>query len=128
MENVFTLALAEITTIWGILLYWVPLLMCAVGYLFRTVSDVSSDVKNRERLEQAGKSADYYPTVRIGTLIGRGLVSIIPVANLLAAIFDVSPEIFGNFFKTLGKIFNQPLVPGRKVEPKRQAGPANCNE
>jgi hypothetical protein len=119
MENVFVIVYSELTTLWGIALYWAPLIMCSVGYLLRAISDVHKDVVARSApINEFGLS--YEPSITVGTLIGRGLVSIIPVANLLAAIFDVAPEVFGNFFKTLGKIFNQPLVAKRPISPAVQ--------
>jgi len=100
---------------WGnpwiaLLLYWFPLAICTVGYIVRTWRNVRKDLRNRVT------KANYYPTDTIGTLIGRGLVTIIPIANLCAAAFDLAPEGLGNFIKGLGKIFDQPLVPVKKAQ------------
>lgn len=92
----------------GIILYWLPVLICAFGYTIRTAKNFMKDKAARE------KDSYYYPTDTIGTLIGRAFVSIIPVANLWAALFDISPQFFGNFFRWIGKVFNQPLVPCKK--------------
>ena len=90
-------------------LYWLPLGICCVGYIIRTWRNVRKDLKSRD----AGGA--YYPTDTVGTLIGRGIVSVIPIANLCAAAFDLAPEMLGRFIERLGKIFDQPLVPKRRA-------------
>ena len=103
----------------GICLYWIPASLCAYGYSVRTWVNYRNDVKRRreddERLKTDPKYwSTYTPTDTIGTLIGRALVVVVPVANIWAAAFDVAPDIFSTFFKWVGKVFNQPLVPARK--------------
>jgi hypothetical protein len=93
----------------GILLYWVPFSLCVFGYTVRTHLNVQKDLAAR-----AAKPDNYYPTDTVGTLIGRGVVTVIPVANLWAALFDVAPKLFCRLFNWFDKAFNQPLVPRRK--------------
>jgi hypothetical protein len=50
----------------------------------------------------------------VGSILGYALLTIIPVANLFAAIFDVAPKVFSSAIKYLEKVFNQPLVPKRE--------------
>lgn len=99
----------------GILLYWVPFGFCAVFYTVRTVAGYMADKTKRAKAELAKEAGNngpyYYPSETIGRILGRALVSVIPVANLWAALFDLSPKVFGRFFAVLGKVFNQPLVP-----------------
>jgi hypothetical protein len=89
--------------------YWVPFIFCSFGYIVRTCRNYKND-----RQERLLRGNSYSPTDTIGTLIGRGLITIIPLANVCAALFDLSPEIFGKFFKWLSRVFNQPLVPRLK--------------
>ena len=104
--------IAEFLTdpIWGSLFYVLPFTICAYGYTARTWNNYRKDVLNRDDPERT----IYYPTDTIGSVLGRALVSIIPLANLWAAAFDIGPEVFGDFFRWLGKLFDQPLVPKRK--------------
>ena len=92
----------------GFALYWLPLVFCSVGYFVRTWKNYANDRRRRDELGR-----EYYPIETIGRLLGRGLVSIVPVANMLAAVFDLAPEVFSQFFRWIGKAFNQPLVPER---------------
>jgi hypothetical protein len=110
----------------GILLYWTPLSLCVVGYTWRTIVNINRDIKERNTtalavkenlairagsLKAPLKSELYFPTDTLGDLIGRALVTVIPVANLWAAIFDVAPKMFGKVFHWIGEVFDQPLVP-----------------
>lgn len=88
------------------LLYWLPVAFCTLGYIARTARNFAHDRKQR-----ITPNAFYRPTDTVGSLIGRAMVSILPVGNLLAAIFDLSPEVFGKFFDLLRRVFDQPLVP-----------------
>lgn len=126
----------------GMLLYWLPLSICVVGYTLRTAENYQKDYIEREKyrnylkrlkeLEGDEEATDrfkrsclsdsethtrhYSPTDKIGTLIGRALVSIIPFANLWAGAFDVSPRLFRRLIERIEKIFDTPLVPRIKEE------------
>jgi len=124
----------------GMLLYWLPLSICVVGYTLRTAENYQKDlierdkvrnlIKKRKELDgnpeelerfnrnrDTDKYASYYsPTDKIGTLIGRALVSVIPVANLWAGMFDVAPRLFHRLIERIEKIFDTPLVPPIKEE------------
>ena len=104
----------EFNSLLGILLYWVPLSLCLYGYTLRTWVNYQHDVKERALHEEQPKGNFYSPTDTIGTLIGRGIVTIVPVANLWAAAFDVAPKMFRSFFEWIGKVFDMPLVPEKK--------------
>ena len=106
---------ATFNSIFGILLYWVPLSICVFGYTLRTFNNYQGDVKDRSIKGTTGKDY-YYPTDRYGDLIGRFFASIIPVVNLWTAMFDVSPRLFSKFFRFIGDFFDKPLVPKRKPE------------
>ncbi|HEY9146568.1 MAG TPA: hypothetical protein VIN36_07770 [Thiobacillus sp.] len=89
-------------------LYWLPMALCLYGYSVRTFRDYRQDVKRRESL------AFYMPDLTVGVVVGRFLMAVFPIANLLAAVFDVAPEVFGDFFRWIGKALDIPLVPKRK--------------
>jgi len=109
----------QLNSFLGISLYWFPVFVCAVGYTLRTIQNYLKDKYKREwgniRKDRDHwshlASTVYQPTDTIGTLIGRALVTIIPVANIWAAAFDISPKFFSKFFQFLGDLFDQPLVP-----------------
>lgn len=100
-----------------VLLYYVPLLLCVYGYAIRTWRNYQKDVQARElaeAIDDVTRRPHYYPTDTIGTIIGRGLVTVIPVANLFAATFDVGPKVFSSFFGWIRDVVDQPIVPKRR--------------
>jgi hypothetical protein len=138
IANGFSYLLTNWMTGWlGMLLYWLPLSICFVGYTLRTMENFQKDVLERDRYIKSEKlreelSSDdfndyirknrdeyvsyYHPTDKIGTLIGRALVSITPVANIWAGMFDVAPRLFHRLIERIEKIFNAPLVPEIKKD------------
>lgn len=121
----------------GMLLYWLPLSICVVGYTLRTAENYQKDLIERDKYRKSSKirkemgsdelndyirknkdeySSYYSPTDKIGTIIGRALVSIIPVANLWAGMFDVAPRLFHRLIERIEKIFDTPLVPEIKED------------
>jgi hypothetical protein len=94
------------------LLFYAPMLLCLYGYAVETWQDFQKDKADRD-------SAKYYvPSLTVGVILGRALLTIIPVANLFAAIFSVGPKVFGDFFRFIGRVFDQPIVPKRMDPPK----------
>lgn len=96
----------------GVLLYIVPASLCAYGYLIRIWVDYQKDVQYRREYPKT-----YTPNLTIGSLIGYALITVLPVANLWAALFDIAPDVFRTAFKYIRRVFNQPLVPPRKQSP-----------
>jgi hypothetical protein len=111
----------DFTSWMGFGLYWVPASICACGYTLRTWANYQTDIKDKDR-DEAEKDAEstnhrvkfYSPTDTLGALIGRGLVTVLPVSSCRAASFDVAPRLFSSLFTAIGKVFDQPLVPKRK--------------
>ena len=102
----------------GLALYWVPMLFCAVFYTIRTAEGYMRDTAAREEsakpVGDKQRQSIYIPQETIGAILGRALVSVIPIANLWAALFDLSPKVFSRLFDAFDRIFDQPLVPPNK--------------
>lgn len=92
--------------VWGLVLYWLPLVICSVYFAKQFLLEYSADVKRRE------ESGEFYvPLLTVGRVLGWILTTGIPVANLACAIFHAGPHLFHKFFKWLGRVFDFPLVP-----------------
>lgn len=87
----------------GLMLYWLPVVICAQGYIHRTVTRYHECIAARN----AGK---YFHSDTIGTLIGRVIATFCPILNLLVTICDLGPRLLGGFFTRIGKAFDRPLV------------------
>lgn len=101
----------------GVLLYWLPLGGCLVGYALRSMKDVRSDLALRER--EGGRY--YVPRITLGTLVGRLILSVVPVANLVACICDVGIGMLRDFVEWIGRVLDIPLVPQRKRRDQKAA-------
>lgn len=102
---------------WQIWLYWLPLIGAATIYFFRTVIEIRRDLANkREVFDTTSERTHYYPTVTVGTIVGRILLTVIPVVNLVVFVFDCAPALTKRFFSTISEILDMPIVkPIRKV-------------
>lgn len=100
----------------ALLLYWAPLVLCALGYSVRGVRAYRKELAGRARAE-ADPKAYYYPSLTVGDLVGHVFVVLCPVVNLGALFFDVGGEMIRHFFWTLGKLLDIPLVPRVKKQP-----------
>jgi hypothetical protein len=99
--------------IWFVGGYAAPTMLCAFGYIRRSYNDIQRDKRDLAKSldqETKGGSSYYQPTITVGTLIGRAIVTMIPAVNFLVAVFDHGPELFGSFFRTIGKMFDRPLI------------------
>lgn len=116
-ESVEAVARWWMTGALGLLLYWLPLVWCLLGYTQRTANDVSRDVVERDL-----KPKFYYPRITVGTVVGRLLVSVVPVANLVALVCDLGPKALMRTIDWFGRVLDFPLVPVRKssAEEKRE--------
>ena len=93
----------DLTGQMGLLLFWLPMVICGYGYTVRTF------VRYRDCCE-ARDAGKYFNSDTVGTLIARAIVTFFPVMNLMAAIFDLGPNLFGSFFSAIGRMFDKPLV------------------
>lgn len=104
----------EFNSTLGVILYWIPLSFCVYGYSVRSFVNYQADVIGI-RKKELGEHSHYAQQETIGSLIGRGLVTFIPVVNIWGAIFDLAPETFGRFINLMSRVFNQPLVREKKI-------------
>lgn len=102
----------------ALLLYWMPAALCAYGYTVRGLRKYRQELADRAKAE-SDERAYYHPELTFGHIIGHAILTALPVANLFAAIFSVAPEVFGDFFSWIGRVFDQPLVPKRPKQEKR---------
>ena len=108
-------------------LYWIPVVVCLVGYAILSVRMYYKDVEarataisNREKQRQDAAngvtgtryySTFYLPKLTVGWLVGHALISFIPVLNIWMSLFDVLPRVASNVVRTLGRVLNIPFVP-----------------
>ena len=102
----------QFNSIFGFVLYWIPVAICAIGFTLRTIKNCSKEVAHRKQYEE-GKTSYYDPEETIGRIIGRFIITFIPIANLGIAVCDFGADFVNGFFTWIGRVFDQPLVPRR---------------
>lgn len=94
------------TGMFGLLLYWLPVLICLIGYTFRTFNNVS---EVRTKVAQGRPVYDHdIPTV--GWVFARIFYSFCPVVNLIVTVFDLGSRFVHEVASALRRMFNIPLV------------------
>jgi hypothetical protein len=107
IEFVKSFNVFDFTNYMTLLLYWLPLSVCAYGYTIQ--------FWKQYRRELAACTEDNYrPSLTIGTIIGHTIIVGLPLANLWMAVFNIGPTLFSGFFSLVGQIFNTPLVGPKK--------------
>lgn len=95
-------------SIWGFLTYWLPMLICMLGYTIKTIRDIKCDREERYK--------KYYTPTTVGDIVARMLATICPVVNLVCAVFDLGGPILKEIGDFLSKFLDIPLVPKKYVE------------
>lgn len=97
----------------GIIIYWVPMAICAIGYTLRTFANCGKELQERKAYAR-GDISCYEPEETVGVILGRMITCFIPIANLGVAVFDFGATYLELFVKFLDRTFNQPIVPKLK--------------
>lgn len=97
-------------------LYWLPVAVCSVGYTIRCFKQYRKEIDMRAAHELSPHNSYYLPRLTIGTLVGRLIVTFVPVANLVATICDVGYEMLRGTLDWIGEALDIPLVPKRGKE------------
>jgi len=84
-------------------LYWIPLAICLVGYIWDFVKDYQRDLGEYQK--------SYYDAhLTLGSILGRLLVSFIPLINIGIVMFYHGWMLVKRIFDSLSLLLNQPIV------------------
>lgn len=112
LETMFNIAVAWFHTPYALFFYWLPVMICLIGYFFDSVKDYNVDKEECTR-------EHYYPKLTIGKILGRIIASFLPLINLILAIFRYAFQFMDDIAGFLMKVFNQPLVPKKDPPPMK---------
>lgn len=87
----------------GIWTYWVPLLLCAIGYTGKTIRQVR-DIKTYTKHER------YVEDLTLGQVIWRVLASITPIVNIMTLTFSLGWGMLSTVASWVNDMFNFKLV------------------
>lgn len=96
--------------------YWAPVLLVAVYSVTKITELYRKDVQRRVSTEF------YLPKLTTGTILGYVCLTVVPVVNLVYALFTAVPAFSSQYLvKWWEAIFDTPLVPDSKTfEQKRE--------
>lgn len=67
----------------GFWTYWLPMILCVIGYSGRTWVQVKN-IRNRK---------SYVPPLTVGTILGRAICSVTPILNVVCLVFGLSYDM-----------------------------------
>ncbi len=93
---------------WAAGFYFLPLVICAISYIFETISDLAIDARHLKEYNN-GDHSYYDPKTTVGLILGRAFLTVLPAVNIFVAIFSR----LGQILDWLGKTFNIAII-GKK--------------
>lgn len=78
----------DFTGTMGIWTYWIPLVLCAIGYSYRTYVQIQ-DIKRYSK----DKHAHYVPDLTVGTIVWRMFLTVTPIVNILSFSFSILEDM-----------------------------------
>ena len=115
--------LQGITPLWGFLLYWVPVVVCTVCYTIDNFRDFAYERIKRDEARSGGTT--YHPTLTMGKILWSYILSVIPVANLIAVVFSFAPRYLSTWYELVVKLFDMPMVPWTEDDEKARTAAYN---
>lgn len=89
--------------------YWIPLAICFVTYFARLIKSYRRDLTARSR--------EYYePELTVGAIVLMFFLSLTPVINMFAMVFDCLDSVI----KWIGRTLNFGLIPHRPDKKENQ--------
>lgn len=98
----------KFNTLLALYLYWIPLALCLIGYSVRSINNYRNELARRDECIRTGYG--YFPTLTLGTLVGRVFCSVIPGLNLVSLVFSVGGPMLSEICRFFSDILNIPLV------------------
>lgn len=87
----------------GICLYWIPVVVCLIGYCIDFRNFYKSDLENYQK-------SYYDPKLTIGAILGRLVLSFVPVCNLFIAVTRHIWRIIYRILDHFDFVLNIPII------------------
>ena len=88
------------------LFYIVPLILCLIGYAYKTYLEYKRDLAREEDI------SFYVTKLTVGCIVIRVVVSVLPIINITALVFDLYQPKIENMWNGLVRLMDKPLVKG----------------
>lgn len=93
----------------GFWTYWLPMILCFVGYTGRTWYQIKELRRGRtDKYEYR-----HLDSITVGTILGRVLLSVTPIVNIIALVFGLSYDMMNKVGSWISNILSFELVKKR---------------
>lgn len=100
-----------VTGIMGLILYWMPLVVCVIVYFTKGVK-IYFKLRQDRVGEGEYKNSWFNPEdLTVGHIIAFTFVSVCPVVNMIAFFYEAAGDIISFICKRIEKFFTMSLVP-----------------
>lgn len=89
----------------GVWTYWLPLVLCAVGYTIRTIKQIQ-----HIKAYELGENVRYVQDLTVGTVLWRVVLTVTPIVNVMALSFSLGFDMLGWMWKWVEGILDIKLV------------------
>jgi len=89
----------------GMWTYWIPLVLCAVGYTIRTIKQIQ-----HIKAYELGENVRYVQDLTVGTVLWRVVLTVTPIVNVMALSFSLGFDMLGWMWKWVEGVLDIKLV------------------
>lgn len=100
----------------AIVAYWIPMLLCLVGYTCKTWKEYREEVERSKKLQASNVS--YTTNLTIGVIVNRICATFLPVLNIVAIAFDIGWPMVSTLVRMVTNILDIPLIKPYVSTPK----------
>ena len=89
----------------GMFTYWMPLVLCAIGYTVRTIKQIQ-----HIKAYTLGETTKWVQDLTVGTIVWRVLLTVTPIVNVLALSFSLLTDMVSQVLNWLQNVLDFKLV------------------
>lgn len=93
----------QLTGTIGFYTYWIPLILCAIGYISKTIYQIRD-------LKTYSEHKKYVPDLTVGTVLFRVFLTVTPIVNVLALSFSIGMDMLTTILNWAGSLLDLTLV------------------
>lgn len=90
----------------GIWTYWIPMALCAIGYTFKTFKQIQLI----KAFHKDRNAVTWVQDLTVGTVLWRIILTVTPIANVLALSFSLASDMLSQVFSWIGRVLEFRLV------------------
>ena len=102
----------EYNSVIALVVYWLPLLICLVGYLCKTWKEYRQELARSLEFKQ--RNLGYITNLTVGVVVCRVFATFLPGVNIIAIAFDIGWPMLCTVIRSVTNILDIPLIKPHK--------------